>query len=159
MDDNEKIETIVERYASGKSSLIAVMQDVHQAFGYLPEEVLGEVARRIDVPISTFYSLATFYKSFRLEPLGKKHVCVCVGTACHVRGASGIVETLERELHVAAGETTEDGNFTLETVNCLGACALGPLVTINGEYHGKVDQKKVGKLLKSMRQEVESETP
>jgi NADH:ubiquinone oxidoreductase subunit E len=157
MDDNEKIEPIVERYKNGKSSLIAVMQDVHQAFGYLPEEVLHDVARRIDVPISTFYSLATFYKSFRLEPIGKKHVCVCVGTACHVRGASRIVETLERELHIPAGETTEDGNYTLETVNCLGACALGPLVTINGEYHGKVDQKKIGRLLKTMRQEVESE--
>jgi NADH:ubiquinone oxidoreductase subunit E len=159
MEETEKIQPIVDRYQSGKSSLIAVMQDVAQAFGYLPEEVLQEVARRIEVPISTFYSLATFYKSFRLEPIGKKHVCVCVGTACHVRGASRIVETLERELHMAAGETTEDGNYTLETVNCLGACALGPLVTINGEYHGKVDQKKIGKLLKTIRQEVESETP
>jgi NADH:ubiquinone oxidoreductase subunit E len=82
-----------------------------------------------------------------------------VGTACHVRGAEKVVDTFERELGIRPGETSEDGNYTLETVNCVGACALGPLVTINGEYHGKVDQKKVGKLLKSMRQEVESETP
>jgi NADH:ubiquinone oxidoreductase subunit E len=157
MEANEKIQSIVERYKSGKSGLIAVLQDVGQEFGYLPEEVLQDVAGQIEVPISIFYSLATFYKSFRLEPLGKKHVCVCVGTACHVRGAEKVVDTLERELQIEAGETTKDGNYTLETVNCLGACALGPLVTINGEYHGKVDQKKVSKLLKSMQQELEAD--
>ncbi|MCK5007485.1 MAG: NAD(P)H-dependent oxidoreductase subunit E, partial [Spirochaetales bacterium] len=103
--------------------------------------------------ISIFYSLATFYSSFRLEPIGKKHVCVCVGTACHVRGASKVVDTIERDLQIKAGETSKDGNFTLETVNCLGACALGPLVTVNGEYFGKMDQKKILKLSKSLRQE------
>ena len=157
MEANEKILSIVERYRSGKSGLIAVMQDVNQEFGYLPEEVLQDIAKQIEVPISIFYSLATFYKSFRLEPLGKKHVCACVGTACHVRGAEKVVDTLERELQIEAGETTRDGNYTLETVNCLGACALGPLVTINGEYHGKVDQKKVARLLKSMQQELDAD--
>jgi NADH:ubiquinone oxidoreductase subunit E len=151
----EKLESIVERYRSGKSSLIAVMQDISQEYGYLPEEVLQEVSKLIEVPISIFYSLATFYSSFRLEPIGKKHVCVCVGTACHVRGASQVVDTLERDLQVAPGETSKDGNFTLETVNCLGACALGPLVTVNGEYYGKLDQKKVSKLGKTLRREVE----
>ena len=151
----EKLESIVERYRSGKSSLIAVMQDISQEYGYLPEEVLQEVSKLIEVPISIFYSLATFYSSFRLEPIGKKHVCVCVGTACHVRGASQVVDTLERDLQVAPGETSKDGNFTLETVNCLGACALGPLVTVNGEYYGKLDQKKVSKLSKTLRREVE----
>jgi NADH:ubiquinone oxidoreductase subunit E len=106
------------------------------------------------VPISIFYSLATFYSSFRLEPIGRKHVCVCVGTACHVRGAAKIVETLERDLQIEAGETSKDGNYTLETVNCVGACALGPLVTVNGEYHGKMDQKKITRLVKSLRQEI-----
>ena len=157
MDQAEKIQSIVERYSSGKSSLIAVMQDVAQEFGYLPEEVLQDVARRIEVPISTFYSLATFYKSFRLEPIGRKHVCVCVGTACHVRGAERVVDTLERELQIRAGETTKDGNYTLETVNCLGACALGPLVTVNGEYFGKIDQKKTARLLKQLRSQVEAD--
>jgi NADH-quinone oxidoreductase subunit E len=155
----DKIQTFVERYQKGHSGLIAVMQEVNQEYGYLPEEVLREISRRIEVPISIFYSLATFYKSFRLQPIGKKHICVCAGTACHVRGAAKVVDTLERELHLQAGETSADGNYTLETVNCLGACALGPLVTINGEYHGKVDQKKAGRLLKSVRQEVERETP
>jgi len=149
----EKLQSIVERYKSGKSSLVGVMQDVSQEYGYLPEEVLQEVSKLIEVPISIFYSLATFYSSFRLEPIGKKHVCVCVGTACHVRGAAKIVETLERDLQITAGETSKDGDFTLETVNCVGACALGPLVTVNGDYHGKMDQKKITRLVKSIRQE------
>jgi len=149
----EKLLSIVERYKSGISSLVAVMQDISQEYGYLPEEVLHEASRQIEVPISIFYSLATFYSSFRLEPIGKKHVCVCVGTACHVRGASKVVDTIERDLQIKAGETSKDGNFTLETVNCLGACALGPLVTVNGEYYGKMDQKKILKLSKSLRQE------
>jgi NADH-quinone oxidoreductase subunit E len=149
----EKLLSIVERYRCGKSSLVAVLQDISQQYGYLPEEVLQEVSRQIEVPISIFYSLATFYSSFRLEPIGKKHVCVCVGTACHVRGASKVVDTIERDLQIKAGETSKDGNFTLETVNCLGACALGPLVTVNGEYFGKMDQKKILKLSKSLRQE------
>ncbi len=151
----EKLQSIVERYKSGKSSLVGVMQDVSQEYGYLPEEVLQEVSKLIEVPISIFYSLATFYSSFRLEPIGKKHVCVCVGTACHVRGAAKIVETLERDLQITAGETSKDGDFTLETVNCVGACALGPLVTVNGDYHGKMDQKKITRLVKSIRQETD----
>ena len=150
----EKLQSIIERYTSGKSSLVGVMQDISQEYGYLPEEVLQEAARQIEVPISIFYSLATFYSSFRLEPIGRKHVCVCVGTACHVRGAAKIVETLERDLQLKAGETSRDGDYTLDTVNCVGACALGPLVTVNGEYHGKMDQKKITRMVKSLRQEI-----
>ncbi len=146
----EKLQTIVDRYNSGRSTLVGVLQDVTQDFGYLPEEVLREISRAIEVPVSLFYSLATFYKSFRLEALGKKHVCVCVGTACHVRGAAQVVDVFERELKVKAGQTTPDGNYTLETVNCLGACALGPLVTVNGDYHSKMDQKGALKLLKQI---------
>jgi NADH-quinone oxidoreductase subunit E len=161
VEATEKIQSIAERYKSGKISLIAVMQDISQEYGYLPEEVLQEVSALIEVPISIFYSLATFYSSFRLEPIGKKHICVCVGTACHVRGAAQVVDTLERDLQIAPGETSKDGNFTLETVNCVGACALGPLITVNGEYHGKMDQKKAAKLGKALRREVETdqETP
>ncbi len=146
----EKLQTIVDRYKSGRSTLVGVLQDVTQDFGYLPEEVLREISGAIEVPVSLFFSLATFYKSFRLEALGKKHVCVCVGTACHVRGAAQVVDVFERELKVKAGQTTPDGNYTLETVNCLGACALGPLVTVNGEYHSKQDQKGALKLLKQI---------
>jgi NADH:ubiquinone oxidoreductase subunit E len=146
----EKLQAIVDRYKSGRSTLVGVLQDVTQDFGYLPEEALREISRAIEVPVSLFYSLATFYKSFRLQPIGKKHVCVCVGTACHVRGSAQVVDVLERELSIKAGQTTPDGNYTLETVNCLGACALGPLVTVNGEYHSKLDQKGAQKLLKKL---------
>ena len=155
----EKLTAIVERYNSGRSTLVGVLQDVTQAYGYLPEETLREISAAIQVPVSLFYSLATFYKSFRLQPIGKKHVCVCVGTACHVRGAPQVVDVLERELKIKAGETSPDGSFTLETVNCLGACALGPLVTVNGEYHSKLDQKGALKLLKQVRGSGEAETP
>ena len=155
MDD--KTQTIIERFNSGRSTLVGVLQDISQEYGYLPEELLREVSARIEVPISLFYSLATFYKSFRLQPIGRKHVCVCVGTACHVRGADQVVDTLERELRIRAGETSGDGAYTLETVNCLGACALGPLVTVNGEYHSKMEQKKVTRLLKSIRAEQPAE--
>jgi NADH-quinone oxidoreductase subunit E len=155
MDD--KTQTIIERFKSGRSTLVGVLQDISQEYGYLPEELLREVSAGIEVPISLFYSLATFYKSFRLQPIGRKHVCVCVGTACHVRGADQVVDTLERELRIRAGETSGDGAYTLETVNCLGACALGPLVTVNGEYHSKMDQKKVTRLLKSIRSEQPAE--
>jgi NADH-quinone oxidoreductase subunit E len=155
----EKLQSIVDRYKSGRSTLVGVLQDVTQEFGYLPEETLREISKAIEVPVSLFFSLATFYKSFRLEAIGKKRVCVCVGTACHVRGAAQVVDVFERELALKAGQTSPDGNYTLETVNCLGACALGPLVTVNGEYHSKIDQKGALKLLKKMAgsQETEAE--
>lgn len=148
----ERIESTIERYRSGQISLVGVLQDISKVFGYLPEDTLRQIAAEIDVPISRMYSLATFYSSFRLKPIGKQHVCVCVGTACHVRGAERILERLERDLEIGAGETSEDLAYTLETVNCVGACALGPLVTVNGEYFGNIDQKKAKKLVANIRE-------
>ena len=156
MDDittEDKLAPIVERYSKHGGTVIGVLQDINEAYGYLPEESLRDVSKQIDVPLSTLYSLATFYTSFRLEPMGKYHVCTCVGTACHVKGAPFVVETIERELKIKAGETTEDGRFTLDTVNCLGACALAPLVVVNEEYYGKMDQKKATKVLKTYQEE------
>ncbi len=127
------------------------MQDISEELGYLPEELLREISVEMEVPLSQLYSLATFYNSFRLEPLGEHHVCVCMGTACHVKGSPRIAETLERELGITAGQTSSDQKFTLETVNCLGACALAPLVTIDGEYYGKSDQNKVKKLIEKYK--------
>ena len=151
----EKIQSTIDKYREGQISLVGVLQDVSHLFGYLPEETLRDIAKEIEVPISTFYSLVTFYSSFRLEPLGRKHVCVCTGTACHVRGAERVLDTMERELDLEAGKTSDDLEYTLETVNCLGACALGPLVTVNGEYHGNIDQKKVHKLVRQIRIEAD----
>ncbi len=143
----EKLAEILEAYKHSKGTLIGLLQDISDEFGYLPEEVLEEVSKEVDAPLSLLYSLTSFYSSFRLEPLGKHHVCVCTGTACHVRGGNKIVDLLERELNVKVGETTEDNEFTLDTVRCLGACALAPLVLFDGEYHGKMDQKGMTKLL------------
>ena len=144
----EKLNKLLEEYAKERGSLIGFLQDMHEAFGYLPEEYLREASKYLEIPLSRFYSLVTFYSTFRLEPIGKHHICACVGTACHVRGAPLIVDTIERELKIKAGETTADGEYTLDVVNCVGACALGPLVTVDGEFHGKMTQKTVKKLMK-----------
>ncbi len=151
MEATHDLEPVVERYRAKEISLVGLMQEVSRLYGYLPEEVLSDLAQRTGVPISLFYSLATFYNSFRLHPIGRTHLCVCVGTACHVRGAAPVVEALERELGLEAGETSADLEFTLETVNCLGACALGPLVTVNGTYHGKQNQQSALKIVRELR--------
>ena len=151
MDRGEAIQDVCRRYREGKITLVGVLQQISRIHGYLPEDVLNQVSKEIQVPISLFFSLATFYTSFRLEPIGRQHVCVCMGTACHVRGADKVLETLERELDLKAGRTKGDGSCTLETVNCLGACAMGPLVTVNGEYHGKMDQRQIMKLIKQVK--------
>ena len=148
----EKLQGIVDKYRAERGTLIGVLQDMQAAYGYLPEEQLLEVSQALDVPLSRLFSLATFYTTFRLEPIGEHHVCVCVGTACHVRGAPNIVDTFERELNVEAGKTTEDGKFTVDTVNCVGACALAPLIVIDDEHYGKMTQKKVQKLLKDYQE-------
>jgi NADH:ubiquinone oxidoreductase subunit E len=141
--ENEKLAALVEKFRNEEGTVIGLLQDMHEELGYLPEDALRDVSREIDVPLSTLYGLATFYSTFRLEPMGRHHICTCVGTACHVKGAPFVVETLERELSINAGDTTEDGKFTLDTVNCLGACALAPLVIIDDEYYGKMDQNKI----------------
>ena len=147
----KKLDRIIDTFKTSRGSLIGLLQDISDLYGYLPEKVLEEVSSKLNVPLSHFYSLATFYTSFRLEPMGKHHCSICVGTACHVRGATMVVESIERELNVKAGQTTEDGNFTVETVNCLGACALGPLVVIDEDYHGNLDGRKAIKLLKKYK--------
>ncbi len=144
---------IIEKFRKEDGSIIGLLQDIVSAYRYLPEEVLQRITGELGIPLSKLYTLATFYKSFRLEPVGDHHICVCMGTACHVNGAPKLTESLERELGISAGETTRDNKFTLDTVNCLGACALGPLVVIDGEYHGKMDQSKLKKVLKKLQKE------
>ncbi len=124
-------------------SLIAMLEEIQAEDGYLSEEALRSVAERTGRSLVDVYGVATFYRSFSLKPRGRHLICACLGTACHVRGAPGIVEELERCLGVKAGETTSDGEFTLETVNCLGACALGPIIVVDGRYFSNVDQAGV----------------
>jgi len=144
----KKIDSIVKKHKGAKSGLIGMLQDVQNEYSYLPKDALLHIAEKLNTPVSHVYSLATFYKAFSLKPRGKHLISLCMGTACHVRGAEKILEELERVLKIKSGETTDDSLFTLEAVNCLGACALGPLMAINGEYYGKMSLKKINGILK-----------
>jgi len=146
-DLQSKIDEIVGEYGAKPTALIMILQDVQKHYRYLPEEALRAVAKTMKLPLAQIYGVATFYRTFTLKPTGKNHICVCTGTACHVRQAVVIVDKLERDLGITAGETTADGEVSLETVNCLGACALGPLVTANGIYYGNMTVTKVDKML------------
>jgi NADH-quinone oxidoreductase subunit E len=128
--------------------LIGVLEDVQDRYSYLSEDALREVSKRLRIPLRDVYGVATFYRAFKLKPCGKYLINVCLGTACHVRRATGVLETIRRELNVEVGETTEDMKFTLETVNCLGACALGPIMVVGGKYYGQMTPQKVKKVLK-----------
>ena len=149
--DMTNIDGIIDRYESAPSALLAIMQDVQDSERYLPKEAMNRIAEKLSIPIARVYQMATFFESFHLEPRGK-HVCtVCMGTACHVRGAQRLVEQLERDLEVGSGGTTDDMMFTIEEVNCVGACALGPLVIIDGEYHGNMTSGSLQKVVKKIK--------
>ena len=143
----EIVESIIEKRKKQPGALVAILQDIQEIYNYLPKETLEAVAAKMNIPLIDVCGTATFYKAFSLTPRGKHVVTVCLGTACHVRGGPWIVEELERKLEICPGETTKDGLFTLETVNCLGACALGPIMVIDGEYYGQMTIKKVSEIL------------
>lgn len=142
------IEKIISRYPKDQSSLVMVLQDVQTEFGYLPAEALGEAALELGVPQAHVYSVATFYDVLSLEPRGRHLLRVCMGTACHVRQSSLLLDTTERDLGVKEGDTTEDGEFTVLSVGCVGACAIGPVVEIDGEQRGNMT---VGRLSRTIR--------
>ena len=131
--------------------LIPVLQDIQERYGYLSEEAVNAVAKKLGIKTSDVYGVASFYSAFSFSPKGKHVITVCNGTACHVRGASKIVDVFSRELGINPGETTDDLQFTLETVNCLGCCALGPVAVVNSKYHGNMTPAKVEKLLLNLR--------
>ena len=135
-------------------TLLSVLQDIQAKYGYLPEGKLIETAETLDIPLIDVYGVATFYKSFSLTPRGRHQVKVCLGTACHVRGANRIGKEVGQKLGIGPGETSEDGEFSLETVMCLGCCAIGPVVVIDGKYYGQVTPAKVGSILRTIRGEV-----
>jgi NADH:ubiquinone oxidoreductase subunit E len=149
---SEEIEKIVENYADRQGSIIAILEDIQNKFRYLPEEALRIVARRTGRSIVDIYGVATFYKAFSLKPRGKHLISVCLGTACHVRGGQAIAEEFTQQLHIAPGETTMDQEITFETVNCLGACALGPTVVVDGHYFPHVSAKQVKKIIAETRE-------
>ncbi|GAH54093.1 unnamed protein product [marine sediment metagenome] len=145
----EKVESILDDYQREEGMLVSMLQDIQAEYNYLPREALAQVSQGLDVALSQVYSVATFFKAFSLKPRGRHIINVCLGTACHVRGAVRILEEMERELGIKPGETTEDFKYTLETVNCVGACALGPIVIIDGKYSGQMKSNKVKPLLGS----------
>ena len=146
------ISEVIERYEAKPTALIMVLQDIQRHFHYLPVAALRSVAQKMNLPIAQIYGVATFYKSFSLTPKGKHHICVCTGTACHVRQANVIVDHLKRELKVEPGHTTTDGELSFETVNCFGACAVGPLVTVDDEFHGNMTVGAMNKILEAVRE-------
>ena len=145
--DPEDIRGIVEKHTEKQGRLIAILEEIQDEYGYLPEEALRTVSEATGRSLVDIYGVATFYHSFSLKPRGKHLVSVCLGTACHVRGAPKVAEEVKAQLGIQPGETTPDKEFTLETVNCLGACALGPVVVIDGRYFSKVKRSKVRALL------------
>jgi NADH-quinone oxidoreductase subunit E len=145
------LDMILERHDRDPANVIAILQDIQAEANWLPQEDLKYVCAELSIPLSKMMGLATFYKAFSLEPRGKHIVSVCLGTACHVRGAERILGAIERELGIKGGDTDEDLQWTLETVGCLGACALGPIVVVDGEYHGQMTSLKATRLLKRVK--------
>jgi NADH:ubiquinone oxidoreductase subunit E len=151
-EDLEKITNILNKYRKDESSLVPILQEINEEFRYLPENILNYISIKLGISLSQIYNMATFYKAFSLKPRGKHLITVCLGTACHVRGAPRILEELKRILNIKEGETTEDKLFTLETVNCLGACALGPIVVVDNNYHGQMTIRKASKLIDRLKE-------
>ncbi|MFZ4394722.1 MAG: NADH-quinone oxidoreductase subunit NuoE [Kiritimatiellia bacterium] len=143
---------ILEKHAqAGRDALIPILQEVQEAAGYLSPEAVIEVGRRLKLPASKVYGVATFYNQFRFQPKGKYHFMVCRGTACHVKGSAKILDTLIKHLKIEPGKTSRDQLFSLEVVACMGACALSPVICLNNEFHAKVSPAKVVKLLDTCR--------
>lgn len=144
----KKVENILKKYEYEISNTIQILEEVQKEYNYLPKEILEYISQRLKIPLSKIYSFVTFYTAFHLNPRGKHLITVCIGTACHVRGAAMILNEFERRLNIKSGETTEDMSYTLETVNCLGCCAIGPIVVYDGKYTGEFKLKHVASLLK-----------
>jgi len=152
----EQLNAILTSYEKGRDNLIPILQQVQEAFGYLPEEAMLKVARAIGVPESRVYAVATFYTMFRFVPMGRNRITICRGTACHVRGATRILEEVEQQLGIKEGESTEDLEYTLETAACIGCCALAPCIMINDDVEAKLTPKKVAEFFgKEKKNEVQ----
>jgi NADH:ubiquinone oxidoreductase subunit E len=149
----DKVDTILEGKGAEPFDVIEVLQDIQQTYGYLPEEALRRVSDELSVPLIEVFRLANFYKAFTLEPRGRHLLTICLGTACHVRGAPRFLDEVLGQLSVEPGETTDDGAFTVETVNCVGACALAPVVIIDGTYYDHMTPGKLRTLIEKARKQ------
>jgi NADH-quinone oxidoreductase subunit E len=147
--DREPLTAILARYSAEEPSLIQILQEVQRSYRYLPCEVLADVAKALQVPLSRVVSVATFYRAFAHRPQGRTVIRVCTGTACHLRGAGLLLDSLTRRLGIGPGETTEDLGFTLQTVNCVGACAMAPVVVTGNHYHGHAKPSRLERILRN----------
>lgn len=155
--NSTEIQSVLARYPDAtRDQLITLLQEVQEVCGYLSRDAILSIGRHIDMPASTIYGVATFYNQFRFYPLGRVHIQVCRGTACHVKGSKAVLETIERELGVPEGATTPDGVFSYEELACIGACGLAPAITVNGELRAKVTPEIIPALLQEYREKVEA---
>ena len=151
-EDAEKLKGICDLHGKEKGSVITILQELQEHFGYVPEEAVNFIADRLEIPKSHFYGVATFYSQFHFKPRGKNIITACCGTACHVKGSERLINILGRELGIPEGqETSEDMNFTLERVNCVGACSIAPVIVINKEVHGKMSTEGITKAVRKLK--------
>lgn len=152
MSAQSKVDEVLENYSFAKrDKLIPILQDVQAADGYISKPAALKVARHLGIPASKVYGVATFYNQFRFKPVGKHHIMICRGTACHVKGSAGVLKMCEEVLGIKAGDTTRDGLFSIEVVACIGACGLAPVISVNGEFHAKLTPDKLRKLVDDIR--------
>ena len=149
IEQTSKIKAIIESYPADRRFALAAMQDMQHAFNYIPEEGLGALAKYLGCPEAQLYSMATFYKALSLTPKGEHIIKICNGTACHLRGAMNLATELKRDLGIEPGETTENGEFSVELVNCLGSCALAPVMVVDGNYHNKLRVEQIPGIIES----------
>jgi len=149
--DLNRVEEIIDRYEGEEGVLIQLLLDLQSEFNWIPREVIARISERLHIPKSQIYRIASFYKAMSLSPVGRHVIQVCLGTACQVRGAPRIMDRVKESLGIEEEETTQDMRFTLRRVNCLGCCAMGPVVVVDGDYHGKVTPSEVEDLLQSYK--------
>ena len=143
-----EVDEIITRHGFQESSLLAILMDIQTHLNFLPQKALTRVATSLDIPLTRVYAVATYYRAFSLEPRGRHTIKVCLGTACHVRGGARILNYVQNRLGVTSGGTTRDLRFSLESVNCLGACALGPMIVVDGDHHGRIKTNAIESILK-----------
>jgi NADH:ubiquinone oxidoreductase subunit E len=148
----DKYEELISNFKENEGNIVTLLQETQEAFGYIPEEAVFYYSEVLDIPASSFYGVATFYAQFYLKPRGKNIITACCGTACHVKGSDRLINNLKRELGLADGETTtQDLNFTLEQVACVGACSIAPVIIINKKVHGKASSDRIAKEIKTLK--------
>jgi len=151
IQEKDGMEKLIHKYPADRRFLLAMMQDVQKEFNFLPKESLDLISRYVHLPVAKVYSMATFYKAFSLVPKGRYCIKVCDGTACHIKGSNVLIDQIFQLLQIKPGETTQDEEFSLETVNCLGACAIAPVMLVNGKVHAKVTSGKLEEVINRYR--------